>query len=76
MQISLVTQREEMLEEAGRTSNAIDGAWRRGRDSNPRNRYRFNGFQDRRYRPLSHLSASGRSSLSAFGRQVRGSVVP
>ena len=29
---------------------------RRGRDSNPRNRKRLNGFQDRLLRPLGHLS--------------------
>ena len=31
-------------------------AWRRGRDSNPRRACALNGFQDRRFRPLSHLS--------------------
>ena len=30
--------------------------WRRGRDSNPRDACTSNGFQDRRFRPLSHLS--------------------
>ena len=30
--------------------------WRRRRDSNPRNGYPFNGFRDRRIRPLCHLS--------------------
>ena len=30
--------------------------WRRGRDSNPRDAYASNGFQDRRFQPLSHLS--------------------
>ena len=29
---------------------------RRGRDSNPGTPYGVNGFRDRRYRPLSHLS--------------------
>ena len=33
-----------------------DSSWRRGRDSNPRDAYASNGFQDRRFRPLSHLS--------------------
>ena len=32
--------------------------WRRERDSNPRNRSRFSGFQDHRHRPLGHPSAS------------------
>jgi hypothetical protein len=30
--------------------------WRRERDSNPRNRFRFSGFQDHRHRPLGHPS--------------------
>ena len=30
--------------------------WRRGRDSNPRTARAVSGFQDRRFRPLSHLS--------------------
>ena len=32
--------------------------WRRGRDSNPRDAYAPNGFQDRRIRPLCHLSVA------------------
>jgi hypothetical protein len=31
--------------------------WRRERDSNPRNPSGFNGFQDRRLKPLGHLSS-------------------
>ena len=31
--------------------------WRRERDSNPRYPFRHNGFQDRRYQPLTHPSA-------------------
>src|SRR5438034_8759961 len=31
-------------------------SWRRGRDSNPRRRLSRSGFQDRRNRPLCHLS--------------------
>ena len=31
--------------------------WRRGRDSNPWKPFDFNGFQDRRLKPLGHLSA-------------------
>ena len=31
--------------------------WRRERDSNPRCPFRHNGFQDRRYQPLTHPSA-------------------
>ena len=37
--------------------------WRRGRDSNPRSAQTDNGFQDRRIRPLCHLS--GRQILPA-----------
>src|SRR5687768_2002296 len=34
--------------------------WRRERDSNPRNSFPFNGFQDRRLKPLGHPSAGWR----------------
>src|SRR4029077_16844242 len=46
-------------------SNMVVGKsliWRRERDSNPRNRCRFSGFQDHRHRPLGHLSARSFSS--------------
>ena len=36
--------------------------WRRERDSNPRCPFRHNGFQDRRFQPLTHPSADGDSS--------------
>ena len=39
------------------------GIWRRGRDSNPRDPFEPNGFQDRRFQPLTH--PSGRPSLTA-----------
>src|ERR1035438_7397221 len=32
------------------------GMWRRKRDSNPRTSFPVNGFQDRRYQPLTHSS--------------------
>ena len=32
--------------------------WRRERDSNPRLAFAGNGFQDRRFKPLTHPSAS------------------
>ena len=35
----------------------MDENWRRGRDSNPWKPFDFNGFQDRRLKPLGHLSA-------------------
>ena len=31
--------------------------WRRRRDSNPRDPFGSNGFQDRRFQPLTHSSA-------------------
>ncbi len=37
---------------------SIRSIWRREGDSNPRYRYRYNGFRDRRVQPLCHLSAS------------------
>ena len=36
---------------------ALDRAWRRERDSNPRAPFGANGFQDRRFQPLTHPSA-------------------
>ena len=47
-------------------------AWRRGRDSNPRYGYPYNGFRDRPVRPLRHLS-EGSCSLPAGRRQPEGS---
>src|SRR6185369_14075953 len=37
-------------------SERSEGDWRRGRDSNPRTPFEVNGFQDRRLKPLGHLS--------------------
>ena len=42
--------------------------WRRARDSNPRNPFEFNGFQDRRFQPLTQLSASWSAPLSVYLR--------
>jgi hypothetical protein len=42
--------------------------WRRERDSNPRDRFRSNGFQDRRHRPLGHPSAGGLLTLYGCDR--------
>jgi hypothetical protein len=36
----------------------LRGPWRRRRDSNPRDPFEPNGFQDRRFQPLTHSSAS------------------
>ena len=38
--------------------------WRRERDSNPRYRLRYSGFQDRRLKPLGHPSARAARELS------------
>jgi hypothetical protein len=35
---------------------AILDVWRRRRDSNPRDPFESNGFQDRRFQPLTHSS--------------------
>ena len=40
--------------------SAIQTCWRRERDSNPRYRFRYSGFQDRPFQPLTH--PSGRTS--------------
>ena len=49
------------------------GKWRRGRDSNPRYRRRYNGFRDRPIQPLLHLSVIGnchpRSRLAIEARR-------
>lgn len=39
---------------------------RRERDSNPRTAHTVNGFQDRRVRPLCHLSKRGGKSRTIF----------
>ena len=44
--------------------------WRRGRDSNPRNAQTLNGFQDRRFQPLSHPSCKvGANALATHDQQ-------
>ena len=51
-------KRDAAVEAAGRSAQFTRCCcWRRERDSNPRNRSRFSGFQDHRHRPLGHLSA-------------------
>ena len=44
-------------------------SWRMGWDSNPRNRCRFAGFQDRSLQPLGHPSVPTVPSPSDLGRQ-------
>ena len=46
-------------EEEGPTFSAVQTAWRRERDSNPRYPFRHSGFQDRLFQPLTHPSAVG-----------------
>jgi hypothetical protein len=52
--------------------------WRRERDSNPRKPFGFNGFQDRRLKPLGHLSSSYFfrivSTPSMYGRSAAGTT--
>jgi hypothetical protein len=38
-------------------NNSSGSFWRRERDSNPRYPFRYNGFQDRLFQPLTHPSA-------------------
>ena len=47
--------RYDRVESEGNELEAVT-FWRRKRDSNPRNPSGFNGFQDRRIKPLSHSS--------------------
>ena len=50
--------------------------WRRRRDSNPRGPFEPNGFQDRRFQPLTHSSASDyilQSRFAGFSRKAGGS---
>ncbi len=47
---------------------AASEGWRRGRDSNPRSACAESGFQDRRDRPLCHLSGFGRLACRAVAR--------
>src|SRR5579863_9536128 len=38
------------------TFSVVQTAWRRERDSNPRYPFRYSGFQDRLFQPLTHPS--------------------
>src|ERR1700732_5622312 len=46
--------------------------WRRGGDSNPRDPFGPNGFQDRRFQPLTHLSVFDFNAL----RRLEGHLYP
>ena len=50
-----------LLCQIGLFRTRLEKSWRRERDSNPRYPFRYNGFQDRRYQPLTHPSAVGES---------------
>ena len=47
---------DAISEEQIRRESYLMTAWRRGRDSNPRDPFGPNGFQDRRFQPLTHPS--------------------
>jgi hypothetical protein len=49
----------------------FDEHWRRRRDSNPRDPFESNGFQDRRLQPLGHSSGSNLSALRDLGVHLR-----
>jgi hypothetical protein len=54
-----------------RLSCPRDGTlWRRERDSNPRYPFEYNGFQDRRFQPLTHPSAGGTANLLTSLQQL------
>ena len=45
--------------------------WRRGRDSNPGRGSTLNGFQDRRIRPLCHLSEAAQYRVNGAKNQLK-----
>src|SRR6266446_10259797 len=47
-----------------------DKRWRRRGDSNPRDPFESNGFQDRRFQPLTHSSVSNSSVLRGLEGQL------
>jgi hypothetical protein len=44
--------------------------WRRGRDSNPRDPFGPNGFQDRRFQPLTHPSTADSTAFVDDSRKI------
>ena len=58
------------------TRNGPSSFWRRGRDSNPRSAQTDNGFQDRRIRPLCHLSLRGIVEAMLCRRKLCSHVAP
>ena len=55
-----------------REFSAVQTAWRRERDSNPRYPFRYSGFQDRLFQPLTHPSAVAGSKFSSFLACIKG----
>jgi hypothetical protein len=53
-----------IFRESRQEFSAVQTAWRRERDSNPRYPFRHSGFQDRLFQPLTHPSAGIRQSCS------------
>ncbi len=51
-----------------------ESTWRRERDSNPRAPFGANGFQDRRFQPLTHPSAAG--NIPQIGQVQAGKYQP
>jgi hypothetical protein len=54
-------QLSRILAQSERNFSAVQTAWRRERDSNPRYPFGYSGFQDRLFQPLTHPSARGLS---------------
>ena len=52
--------------EMRREFSAVQTAWRRERDSNPRYGFPYSGFQDRPFQPLTHPSAGKQPGLHHF----------
>src|SRR5688572_7703949 len=69
-----VTERPSRLRTSLAPSKESEG--RRERDSNPRNRFRFSGFQDHRHRPLGHLSCTNYSDFGVVAGPSRAITSP
>jgi hypothetical protein len=61
-----------LLKKARQGFSAVQTAWRRERDLNPRYGFPYSGFQDRPFQPLTHPSAGGEASTgSLHSRDLR-----
>jgi hypothetical protein len=63
---SMTKSDANLVKSANSMKAGTHGIWRRGRDSNPRDPFEPNGFQDRRFQPLTHPSVSN-STLAKRG---------